>query len=137
MNKKFTEEQYREIIMAYENNYGSDNRVIAVIRVVDTFNDGLSYNEALALANPAVREWAHEQFVDKEKRYVWTSKKPYYEDFYKRLYMASDGLSKGINGIGIASYEKLNVSEDEYLTATEVRNNGYNPEMFDKEEVHD
>lgn len=44
MSKKFTEEQYREIIRTYENNYGYDNKATAVIRVVDTFNDSLSYN---------------------------------------------------------------------------------------------
>lgn len=68
---KFTEEQYREIIRTYENNSGYDNKATAVIRVVDNFNDSLSYNEAFALANPVTREWAHDRFVEEEKKYVW------------------------------------------------------------------
>lgn len=133
---KFTEEQYHEIIKAWESQSFSLKRMQAVLEIM-SINDDMPSNikEGLALANPASREWAHEQFVEKEKKYVWTSKKPYYEDFYKRLYMASNGLSKGVNGIGIAAYEKFNVSEDEYLTETEVRNNGYDPEWFNKEEV--
>ena len=128
---RFTEEQYREIIRTYENNSGYDNKATAVIRVVDNFNDSLSYNEAFALANPVTREWAHEQYVEKEKKYVWTSKKPYYQGLYKRLYMATGGY------VGYKTLEanELEVGEDEYVTETEVRKNGYDPDWFDKEEV--
>ena len=136
---KFTEEQYQKIVSAWEGEYSYPNAMKSVIEKINGYApllpDFNTTNKAIAIANPLTREWAHEQFVEKEKEYVWTSKKPYYEDFYKRLYMASNGLSKGVNGIGIAAYEKFNDSEDEYLTETEVRNNGYNPEMFDKEEV--
>ena len=135
MSKKFTEEQYQEIIKVWRNEAGYVKGMQAVVDYLSSIDMSFMVGEAVALANPTTREWSHEQFVEKEKKYVWTSKKPYYKDFYKRLYMGSDGLAKGVNGIGIAEYEKLNVNEDEYLTETEVRNNGYNPEMFDKEEV--
>lgn len=135
MTKKFTEEQYQEIIKAWGSEAGYVKGIQAVVDYLSSIEMSFMVDEAVALANPRTRLGAHEQFVEKEKKYVWTSKKPYCKDFYKRLYMASDGLSKNINGIGIASYEKLNVSEDEYLTETEVRKNGYDPEWFDKEEV--
>lgn len=115
---KFTEEQYQEIIRTYENNSGYDNKVMAVIRVVDDFNDSLSYNEAFALANPVTREWAHERFVEKEKEYYWK---------LNGLYLRKD-------------YSDDSIIFDSHMykysfTETEIRKWGYNPEMFDKEEV--
>lgn len=121
---KFTEEQYREIIRTHENNYGSDNKAMAVIRVVDNFNDSLSYNEAFALANPVTREWAHEQFVEKEKKYLWTTP-----------------LVAGIKYALIKENGKY-VLSDMYLTGKgtpltelEVVNIGLKTDWFDKEEV--
>ena len=126
---KFTEEQYREIIRTYENNTGYDNKATAVIRVVNDFENYLSFNEAFALANPVTREWAHEQFVEEEKKYVWTSERKT-GDVFMRLYKSKRGyigstlvIENGETGL----YEKL--------TETEIREWGYNPEMFNKEEV--
>lgn len=146
---KFTEEHFNKLVELQEKEYPNNvysssksgyNNIDEALKEYDLelyrfVEENDLENQAVALMNPATRELVYDQFVKPEKKYVWTSKKPYYEDFYKRLYMASNGLSKGVNGIGIAAYEKFNVSEDEYLTETEVRNNGYNPEMFDKEEV--
>lgn len=132
---KFTEEQYQQIIKSW----GSENNLIdsteRVTKLVEYFVYGDLYgnaDEAIALGNEVTREWAHEQFVEKEKRYVWTSKKPYYKDLYKRLFMSSRGY---VNDFALTADEKLKVSEDEYLTETEVRNYGYDPEWFNKEEV--
>lgn len=127
---KFTEEQYREIIRTYENNSGYDNKAMAVIRVVDSFNDSLSYNEALALANPAVRELAHDRFVEEEKRYAWTLikvdkrgiKMHLYKDYFGRIH-------------SFFSVTNVNIDDSEKLTESEIREWGYNPDMFDKEEV--
>lgn len=73
---KFTEEQYHEIIKAWESQSFSLKRMQAVIEIM-SINDDMPSNikEGLALANPASREWAHEQFVEEEKRYAWTLKK--------------------------------------------------------------
>ena len=130
---KFTEEQYQKIVIAwdFEDTYAEATQ--AVIDVISVFGGTEDLqDEALAIANPLTREWAHEQYVEKEKRYVWTSKKPCYKDLYKRLFMSSRGY---VTDFVIIADEKLKVSEDAYLTETEVRNYGYNPEMFDKEEV--
>lgn len=123
MNKKFTEEQYREIIMTHENNSGYDNKATAVIRVVDDFNfdNNLSYNEAFALANPLTRELAHEQFVEKEKRYVWRDKYTGYV-IYKML----NDWSLSATALG-----------EKHFTETELKNSPFKPEWFEKEEVQD
>lgn len=121
MSKKFTEEQYREIIRTHENNYGSENKAMAVIRVVDDFNfdKNLSYNEAFALANPASREWAHEQFVEEEKKYVWRDKYTGYV-IYKML----NDWSLSATALG-----------EKHFTETELENSPFKPEWFDKKEV--
>lgn len=116
---KFTEEQYREIIRTYENNYGYDNKATAVIRVVDNFNDSLSYNKAFALANPVTREWAHDRFVEEEKKYVWRDKYTGYV-IYKML----NDWSLSATALG-----------EKHFTETELENSPFKPEWFDKEEV--
>lgn len=129
---KFTEEQYLEIIRTYENNSGYDNKTMSIIRVVKNFKDSLSYNEAFALANPVTREWAHEQYVEKEKRYVWNSKKIDRDGYGLRLY-------KSING-QIETYAALkdgNSISNEQLTESEIREWGYDPERFDREEINE
>lgn len=120
MTKKFTEEQYLEIIRTYENNYGPGNKAMAVIRVVDSFNESLSYNEALALANPVTRELAHEQFVEKEKKYVWELK-------------SDNGLA--ISNLNGQWFLDKTPSDIECFSEAEIENSPFKPEWFDKEEV--
>ena len=125
MSNKFTEEQYLKIIRTYENNSGYDNKATAVIMVVDNFNfdNNLSYNEAFALANPITREWAHEQFVEKEKKYYWSTKKKSKKGKPMTLFKSSGGIAQ-MTGTKHA------------LTESEIHEWGYNPEMFDKEEAY-
>lgn len=129
---KFTEEQYHEIIKAWESQSFSLKRMQAVLEIM-SINDDMPSNikEGLALANPASREWAHEQFVEKEKRYVWTSKK-----------VSSDGTrlrlqNTGTNGVvrAYGKYKDRKADWTEHLTESEIKAWGYNPEMFTKEEV--
>lgn len=117
---KFTEEQYREIIRTYENNYGYDNKATAVIRVVDNFENYLSFNEAFALANPVTREWAHERFVEKEKKYVWCLKSN------------NDLVISNLNGEWFLDKTPSGI---EYFSETEINNSPFKPEWFNKEEV--
>ena len=91
MAKKFTEEQYQKIVETV-NKYPDFGSVYYVqngwveSKPTNTFNElieALSYtvsgesevNRMLALANPLTREWAHDKFVEKEKKYYWTTKK--------------------------------------------------------------
>lgn len=135
MSKKFTEEQYHKIIKAWRSRNTYGNKTDAVIDcLIDDLNlDAMLMGEkALAIANQLTREWAHEQFFEKEKRYVWTSKEGVYNDFYKRLYMHANGY---ICEVIINQKEFSMPNKIDHLTEQEVRDFGYNPEMFDKEEV--
>lgn len=115
MSKKFTEEQYQNII---EKHIGNSNYVDMVNDVIGYVSgiDKISYEEAILLALPTSRDWAHEQFVEKEKKYYWTSKK--------------------VNNVGLYKMDGIIFLKERYwapLTESEIKSWGYNPEMFDKE----
>ena len=133
MSNKITEEQYQKIVEAWNSVSGYVNKTKAVIdHLIDVPNVGvvLMGDVAIALANPITREWAHDQFVEKEKKYVWTSKKRNKYGNSHRLYRNT------AQSIGFTSVKKSQETvQDEYLTESEIREWGYNPEMFDKEEV--
>lgn len=126
---KFTEEQYHEIIEAWDSAYGYEQKTTDVVKLVSimitiTRDDNTQYLEALALANPASRELAHEQFVEKEKKYLWTTP-----------------LVAGIKYALIKENGKY-VLSDMYLTGKgtpltelEVVNIGLKTDWFIKEEV--
>ena len=130
---KFTEEQYHEIIKAWESQAFYEERTQAVVEFMSfsgTSNPIIV--EALALANPATREWAHDKFVEKEKKYVWSSKKADRDSNVLTLYIDEEGMVS-------TSYRKLYENnlrnENMLLTESEIKAWGYNPEMFDREEV--
>jgi len=76
-------------------------------------------NEAVALMNPLTREWAHDKFVEKEKRYVWRLK---------------TNNSYRLTTHGGATQVNISRSSESLLTESEIKAWGYNPEMFDREE---
>lgn len=119
---KFTEEQYRQIVKVWNEGFGWEQ---ATNNVIDTVRDmrkhaAVRYGEALALGNPVTREWAHEQFVEKEKRYVWRLKD-------KPEFVISK--SSGAFFLDADPFDKT------YFTETEIENSPFKPEWFDKEEV--
>ncbi|WP_288846665.1 hypothetical protein [uncultured Fructobacillus sp.] len=75
----------------------------------------------------ADREWAHEKFVEKEKKYYWTTKK---KDKYGNVMHLKRDPSGSIERVPYAFY-----SENERLTEPEVIAEGYNPNYYLKEEV--
>lgn len=145
MTKKFTEEQYQKIVelqkdkfettilsTARTNNYDFwDNLELSMIDIRDFVFDNNLYEELAALANPLTREWAHDKFVEKEKKYYWTSKKEDISNFVKRIYKDRYDM------ISDHSMMKNDISNDvdEQLTENEIKAWGYDPDMFDKEEV--
>lgn len=77
---KFTEEQYHEIINIWNNVQDFDDTILSVSDYARKLNarlnyeygdDVYDYSEAILLALPNSRYWAREEFVEKEKRYVW------------------------------------------------------------------
>ncbi|MBZ5951075.1 hypothetical protein [Leuconostoc gasicomitatum] len=127
---KFTEEQYQKIVRTYKSSSEYISSIRLVLDYIDELNS-LSFEKALAIANPLTREWAHDKFVEKEKKYYWTGNKEDNVGFVKRLYKYDDGM---IVDHGIRK-EDTDKAEDEQLTESEIKAWGYNPEMFDREEV--
>ena len=133
--KKFTEEQYQVIVDAWESANTYRQATTAVIQTINSFSNtftDFNGDQALALANPATREWAHDHFVEKEKKYVWTSKEPIFKGSYRRLYRSENGY---VSDFYSSSNQIKRNDFSSHLTETEVLKYGYNPEWFDKEEV--
>ena len=134
MSKKFTEEEYRKIVELHDKR---DFSVDGILDVITYFVHNISrtgdadIDMALAISNPLTREWAHDKFVEKEKKYYWNSIKTDSADNHLRLFRHENGV--------ISVYSRFepanNINEDEQLTESEIREWGYNPEMFDREEV--
>lgn len=143
MSKKFTEEQYQKIV-----EIGDDFEKNGGLGILDTLNS-MSIADRLmvtvlasqfefkpisgiimAIANPLTREWAHDKFVEKEKKYRWSSKKTDSKGNHILLYKEIDGI---IN-IVFTDYTG-DLEYDQELTESEIREWGFNPDMFDREEV--
>lgn len=135
MLNKFTEEQYQKIVeIADEYQRHSDFGIIGDItqksigteffetKLVKEIIFSQNAEEIMAIFNPLTREWAHERFVEKEKRYYWSTKKKSKKGKPMTLFKSSGGIAQ-MTGTKHA------------LTESEIREWGYNPEMFDKEEV--
>lgn len=125
MTKKFTEEQYQKIVEIGDN-YRDDRMTQVNALISFTYDIPLNQievvNRAIAIANPLTREWAHDKFVEKEKKYYWTTKK-------KNKHGKPMVLFNGAGGIVQMMGPK------QPLTESEIKEWGYNPEMFDREEV--
>lgn len=75
-------------------------------------------------------KFTEEQFVEKEKKYLWTLKKVDKRGIRMRLYKEYFGRVQSF-----FSVTNVNIDDNEKLTETEIREWGYNPEMFNKEEA--
>lgn len=138
MKKKFTEEQYQIIVELQRDSY--PDSIITGGKVGVPFKSSLTGrlyrfvtdngldNEVVALANPITRKWAHEKFVEKEKKYYWTSKKQFPNGSFKVLVHSAPGY---IMDAYCSFPEKNNL---DLFTEKEVIESGYNPDMFVKEE---
>jgi len=142
MTKKFTEEQYQKIVEIadeYQSNsaFGiigdTTQRSIGEEFYETELNEEIDFyenaKEIMAIFNPLTREWAHDKFVEKEKKYVWRSKIENSAGEEKRLYDTADGISDSFIDKDTPSHNGNRITE------TEVKKWGYNPEMFDREEV--
>ncbi|CAK1254978.1 hypothetical protein LMG30237_ALEAABJJ_01633 [Fructobacillus tropaeoli] len=141
MNKKFAEEEYRAIAKAGDKAANEvfgliDSRVDfeELLRMEAPNQDNVFYPEftlynqqIMAIANPLTRDWAHEQFVEKEKKYYWTTKNK--DKNGNVMYLKRDP-SGSIERVPHAFH-----GENERLTEPEVIAEGYNPDYYEKEEV--
>lgn len=132
MTKKFTEEEYQKIVDCFDRlnkkyNMGLMNPNL-LIQIQDELFGELDFindwKEIFAIANPATREVAHEQFVEKEKKYFWKSKNA--DKKGKEIFIT----------VGPEGYPSLETDITWHpLTEREIREWGYNPDMFNKEDV--
>jgi len=146
MSNKFTEEKFKKLVKIQEKYFpitmieqGASGKSPydaiheSSIKLSDFIWTEKLGNEAVALMNPLTREWAHDKFVEKEKKYVWTLKRTAAwngVENYKRLFRTVNGDISDV-----LKEKDEDIYEEEYLTETDIKEWGYNPEMFDKEEV--
>lgn len=131
MTKKFTEAEYQKIVDCFDNlkkeyNMGILNPNVPLHFQEELFNyfDFINdWPEIVAIMNPITRDEAKEKFVEKEKKYRWKYKKTDVDGDYHYLSRIS-GLIELSYSIGPA-----------HLTEKQVIEAGYNPDMFDREEV--
>ena len=141
---KFTEEQYQKIVEIadeYQSNsafgiigdttqksIGAEFYETELNAEIDFYENA---KEIMAISNPLTREWAHDKFVEKEKKYVWHLKGQHKHTDRIRLF-------KDLSDNSVSNYwaERYSgTSEQEKLTESEIKAWGYNPEMFNREEV--
>jgi hypothetical protein len=140
--KIFTEEDYQTIVDVSDKTikgiyFGSTPVGIFWEKLLDSrvgekFLLATYGKEIMAIANPLTREWAHEKFVEKEKYYKWRLKNK----------KDSDGDSvfitkSGFDVIRTGSFTNNQIKNGvvKFFTESEIREWGYNPDMFDREEV--
>ena len=138
---KFTEEQYQKFTKLFDEIAHEGNLGLLSHNVVNKFQRSIyeefscdfyisnEWPKIAAFANPLTRKWAHEQFVEKEKKYVWQSKNENYIGKVKRLYDTANGISDSFEDKSKPTHN------GNLITETEIKKWGYNPEMFDREEV--
>lgn len=139
---KFTEEQYQRIVeIAYEYQINSAFGIIGdttqksigaefyeteLSAEIDFYENA---KEIMAIVNPLTRERAHDKFVEKEKKYVWNSKKQNTHGERKRLYDSNQAIMDSL-----VENDKP-VHNGNLITESAIKEWGYNPEMFYRKEV--
>lgn len=127
--KTVTEETYNLII----NLYGEGNNYISELnRYSDASNyfDGVRFETIVSILNPLTRDWAHDQFVEKEKKYYWVSKNTDADGNY--VHICSDRI-----GRPSTFYSEQRRPVWFPFTESEVKSACFNIDMFDREEVSD
>ncbi|MFT9031138.1 MAG: hypothetical protein ABF415_06650 [Leuconostoc pseudomesenteroides] len=138
---KFTEEQYQKIVeIADEYQGNSDfgiigdamqNSIGAKFYETELTNEidfCESAKEMLAIFNPLTREWAHDNFVEKEDKYLWETKKTDKNGKTRKLAKDESGAIYYIKNVLKWGHTRL-------IAESEIKAWGYNPEMFDREEI--
>lgn len=121
MTKKFTEEQYQNIVEKWDGEISYIEATKAVVGYLVVEDLGYSISEqALALANPLTREWAHDKFVEKEKKFLLTKIKEV------------EGEVLSLNQCDKDAHIYLDFDDPTPLTIKQVEDYGYNLDKFTK-----
>lgn len=140
MTKKFTEAEYQKIVEIADRRL--NNTSVIEVYILDNIyldvqksstneeqNKFKELNQQLALiAIPKSRDWAHEQFVEKGKKYRWRHKKNDNE---------GDPVYIDIDDYGVMAPHSFysHQIDCQAFTESEVIEAGYNPDYYWKEEV--
>lgn len=141
MTEKFTEEEYQKIVEIADK-YFDKHKELAVTVNLKSIYEYIFYNgivekekirklnqEFALIALPKSRDWAHEQFVDKEKKYYWRHKKNDKD---------GDSVYLDIDAYGVMAPHSFYSHQIDYcpaFTEKEIIEAGYNPDYYWKEEV--
>mgnify|MGYP004702060977 CR=1 FL=1 len=123
---KFTEEQYQKVVKVWNDESTYKEATQAVIDFLNKIHR-VNFEEALALANQLTREWAHDKFVEKEKKSHFVLKDV--RDDNGNLYHLIE-----VSG-AVMLNPWLNSGYHPNIKESDVRKWGFNPDMFDREEV--
>lgn len=128
MSNKFTEEQYQKIIEKWDGEISYIKATKAVVGYIAVEDLGYGISEqALALANPLTREWAHDKFVEKEKKFHF---------ILKDTRDSKDGQYHLVkNGKGAIILYPFGGADKPAFKESEIIKWGFNSEAFDREEV--
>ena len=121
MTKKYSEEEYNKIIKAFQSKFNYDKAINEVIEVVSDMRGLMPAEEiqqAISLALPVSRKWAHDNFVEKEEKYYWKLNGLF-------LVKASDD---GSLFFGCFDASTL-------LSESELKAWGFNPDIFERLEA--
>lgn len=127
IQKTVTEETYNLIIDLY----GEGHSYISELnRYSDAsfYFDGVQFETIVAILNPRTQKWAFENLVKKEKKYYWKTKKTDRHGKPRLLAKDEDGAIYFIGRV-------MKLGHTSKITETELREWGYKPDMFDREEV--
>lgn len=135
--KKFTEDEYQLIISLFDGWLGDGTTLTVAIRSIaespifyeltEKYKYEYSFSRikeiVILLAIHESRAWAHDQFVEKEKKYHWKYK--FLDEEGDTWYLEED------SGLIVPDHSERIYS----FTEKEVIEAGYNPDMYEKEEV--
>lgn len=121
MTKKFTEEQYQNIVKKWDGEISYIEATKAVIGYLAVEDLGYSISEqALALANSLTRELVHDKFVEKEEKFLFTKIKEV------------EGEVLSLNQCDKDAHIYLDFDDPTPLTIKQVEDYGYNLDAFTK-----
>lgn len=142
MSNKFTEEQYHKIVEiadeyqshsafgiigdVTQKSIGAEVYESELCVEIDFYENA---KEIMAIANPLTREWAHDQFVEKEPEFHFILKNMYDSDDWRYHLVRNRSDAIILFRFSEEKYDRPKFKE------SEIKAWGFNPEMFDKEEV--
>lgn len=143
----FTEKQYQTIIKGFDEISSKYNLGFMNHNVVKKFQEFI-YKESgdvfylsdewpkiVALANPETREQAHEQYVSKEEKFIWRSKRR--DKDGDPIILMKSNLECIVSGLDQYDNSVYKSEPEFHITESEAKDWGYTIEYYDLELVNE